>query len=71
MSDIKSGNPISSSHTVVSQSFGTGRPLAKSQPFVGISDSNSVDDQKPVVGIQASAHSVQIVRQLIEFIKTL
>jgi hypothetical protein len=71
MSEHKSGTGIPPSHAIVSRSFGAEGALLESLPFVLVSDLNATEENRQTTGIKTTAHSIQIVKQLIEYIKTL
>jgi hypothetical protein len=71
MSEHKSGTTLPPGRAVVSRAFGTEGVLVESLPFALVSDARASEGNMPTTGIKATAHSIQIVKQLIEYIKTL
>jgi hypothetical protein len=71
MSEHKSRKAMPPNQAVVSRSFGMEGAVLESVPFAMLSDSNIAEENRQPKGIKASAHSVQIIKQLIEYIKKL
>jgi hypothetical protein len=71
MSEHKSRKAMPPNQAVASRSFGMEGAVLESVPFAMLSDSNLAEENRQPNGIKASAHSVQIIKQLIEYIKKL
>jgi hypothetical protein len=71
MSEHKPGTARPQSPAVVSRSFGAESALLESLPFILVSDANDPGENRQASGIKATSQSIQIVRQLIEYIKNL
>lgn len=71
MSEHKSRKAMPPNQAVVSRSFGAEGAVWESVSFAMLSDSNIAEESRQTNGIKATAHSVQIIKQLIEYIKKL
>jgi hypothetical protein len=71
MSELESGTAIHHNRSVVSRSYAAEGALLENLSFALVSDPGVVEEQRQACAIEATPDSIQIVKQLIEFIKTL
>jgi hypothetical protein len=71
MSEHKSGTVLPPHQAVIPRTFGIEGVLVETLPFMLVPDAIGDEENRQTNGIKATAHSIKIVKQLIDYIKTL